>query len=108
MQDRRKYIIYGFILLLFTGWSCNSEIEQHGQHYQKYNDYLSLKKVVELMPISADTLYVRKILGNPINMGFDFRYTVDSTGPNRCPVGAVFHIDDKGKIDQQWIGEICE
>jgi hypothetical protein len=97
-----------FIIILFFVWSCKSEIEQCGQHYQKHNDYLSLKKVVELMPLSADTLYVKKILGNPINMGFDFRYLVDSTSPNRCPVGAVFHIDAQGKTDQQWMGEICE
>jgi hypothetical protein len=41
-------------------------------------------------------------------MGFDLRYLLDSVGPNDCVVGAVFHYDDQGRIDQKWIGEICE
>jgi hypothetical protein len=85
-----------------------TEIERFGQHYQKHNDYKSLSKVVELMKLEVDTTYVKSILGQPIDMGFDYRYLIDSTGPNGCVVGAVFHIGDGGKIDQKWIDEICE
>lgn len=96
-----------FIALLLLP-SCLSEIEQKGRHYQEEQDYESLARVVELMEVGADTAYVRSILGPPIDMGFDFRYTVDSTGPNGCVIGAVFHIDEQGKIDDKWIDEICE
>jgi hypothetical protein len=98
-------LIFSFFIL-----ACQSlsEIEKHGQHYQEHNDFQSLNKVVELMPLDSDTTYVRKILGEPIDMGFDFRYLIDSTGPNGCVVGAVFHISEEGKIDQKWLDEICE
>ncbi|UZR98097.1 hypothetical protein [Chondrinema litorale] len=85
-----------------------TEIEQYGQHFQQHQDYNSLSKVLDLIGKTPDTSYVKKILGQPIEMGFDYRYLLDSTGPNGCVVGAVFHIDDIGKIDQKWIGEICE
>ena len=98
------------ILVLAFCLSCQSlsEIQKYGQHYQKYQDYASLSKVVELTPMDADTSYVKEILGEPINMGFDFRYLVDSIGPKGCVIGAVFHINEQGKIDQKWIDEICE
>lgn len=60
------------------------------------------------MKLEVDTSYVKSILGEPIDMGFDYRYTVDSIGPNGCTVGAVFHIGEDGRIDQKWIDEICE
>ena len=41
-------------------------------------------------------------------MGFDYRYLIDSVGPKGCVMGAVFHIDENGKIDQKWLDEICE
>jgi hypothetical protein len=85
-----------------------NNIKKFGQHYQKNKDYLNLKKVVDLMPLGTDRSEVKRILGDPIDMGFDFRYLLDSTGPNGCKVGAVFHINNKGKIDQKWIYEICE
>jgi len=84
-----------------------AEIEKFGQHYQEYRDYQSLSKVVDLLEIGSDTAYVRKILGEPIDFGFDYRYTVDSAGPNGCTIGAVFHLSS-GKVDDKWIDEICE
>jgi hypothetical protein len=64
--------------------------------------------VVDLLPPGSDTARVKDILGEPIDMGFDYRYTLDSVGPTGCVVGAVFHIDEQGKIDQKWLDEICE
>ncbi len=99
--------VFGIFLFLSA---CHplSEIEQYGQHYQKHQDYTSLSKVVELIELAVDTIYVQTILGEPIDMGFDYRYLVDSIGPKGCTIGAVFHISDEGKIDQKWINEICE
>jgi len=94
-------------LLLFACVSL-PVIEQYGKHYQKYHDYESLNKVVELVQLGQDTAYVKKLLGEPINMGFDFRYLIDSTSAKGCAIGAVFHIDEAGKIDQKWLDEICE
>ncbi len=105
MKKISKYLLP--IIVLF-GCSSNTEIEKFGKHYQKNNDYESLSKVVELMKLGADTAYVKQILGEPINMGFDYRYTIDSIGPNGCAIGAVFNINKDGKIDQKWIDEICE
>ncbi len=85
-----------------------AEIEILGQHYQKHNDFESLKKVVELVSLEVDKEYVKSILGEPIDMGFDYRYLVDSTGVKGCAFGAVFHINEAGKIDQKWVDEICE
>ncbi|MCB0706771.1 MAG: hypothetical protein KDC34_15755, partial [Saprospiraceae bacterium] len=85
-----------------------SEIEKYGKHFQQHEDFESLNQVVNLLELGADTTFVKKILGEPINMGFDFRYLIDSIGPNNCVVGAVFHIDEQGKIDQKWLDEICE
>lgn len=96
------------ILMSFCACNDNSDIEKYGKHYQLHGDYQSLEKVVELMDSAVDTTYVKKILGEPIDMGFDYRYLVDSTGAEGCPIGAVFHINEEGRIDQQWIGEICE
>ncbi len=101
----RKNLLF-FALLLVV--ACQSEIERAGSHYQQHQDYESLAKVVELMEPGADTAYVRTILGTPIDMGFDLRYTVDSTGPKGCTIGAVFHYDQQGKVDDKWIDEICE
>lgn len=103
-------IISVSILLLLLCFSCNqpAEIETLGKHYQKHNDFESLNKVVELLPLDSDTTYVKSILGDPIDMGFDYRYLIDSTGPNGCVMGAVFHIAENGTIDQKWLDEICE
>lgn len=90
--------------------SCRSEKDmmKWGNHYQKYNDYNSLNKALQLMPTHITTAQVKVILGEPIDNGFDYRYMVDSTGVNHCPVGAVFNIDSAGKITHWWIDEICE
>lgn len=85
-----------------------SPIYIHGKHYQSDQDYTSLAKVVELLELGTDTSTLRQILGEPIDMGFDYRYLLDSVGPQDCVVGAVFHIDENGKIDQKWLDEICE
>ena len=85
-----------------------SELEKHANHFKWYKDSYSLNQVVEQLPEGADTTLVKKLLGEPIDMGFDYRYLLDSVSPTGCIVGAVFHIDDKGKIDQKWLGDICE
>jgi hypothetical protein len=99
-----------FILFLVSVFGCSSasELEKLGQHYQKHQDYESLRKVVALIPLNADTAFVQSILGEPIDMGFDYRYLVDSTSQEGCAIGAVFHIGEDGKIDQKWIDAICE
>lgn len=90
--------------------SCSGarKLEITGQHFQDYRDHESLQRVVKMIRLGTDTSRVRQILGAPIDMGFDFRYTLDSVGPNGCVIGAVFHIDEAGKIDQKWLDEICE
>jgi len=60
------------------------------------------------MPEDITTSQIKEILGEPIDNGFDYRYLVDSTGENNCPVGAVFTIDQENKIKHRWIDEICE
>lgn len=84
------------------------ELVKLGKHYQKKQDYASLNKAMNLIPLGADTSLLRKTLGKPIDMGFDYRYLIDSTGPTGCVVGAVFHYNGEGKIDQKWLDEICE
>ena len=106
MSKTTKFL---FLTLLFSvGCSQDTAIEKHGKHYQEHNDYESLYQVVDLLPMDADTTYVKTILGDPIDMGFDYRYLIDSTGVKGCVIGAVFHISETGKIDQKWIDEICE
>jgi hypothetical protein len=104
----KKLANYLIICVFILGCNTEHALQKYGSHYQKFSDYRSLHKVVKLMPMNSDTSFVKKVLGIPIDMGFDYRYLVDSTGPNGCPVGAVFHINDSGKIDQKWIDEICE
>lgn len=104
-----KKIIILFILLgFFYGCKQSSKLEQYGLHYQKYKDYKSLESAMYLFPKVVETGQVKKILGEPIDNGFDYRYLVDSLGENNCPVGAVFNIDAKGSITNRWLGEICE
>ena len=104
----RKLLKYLFAIVLLFACKTVDDITKFGQHYQQYQDYESLSEVVKLTPEEADTSYIKNILGEPIDMGFDYRYLLDSSGPNGCVVGAVFHINENGKIDQKWIGEICE
>ena len=103
---KKSLYFLGFNFLFI--WGCTSQIAKYGQHYQKYQDYESLVKVLELAEKNIDTSYVKNILGEPIDMGFDYRYLIDSTGENGCVLGVVFHIGEYGQIDQRWFGEICE
>lgn len=97
-----------FTISLLTFACPMSPIYIHGKNYQQDQDYASLAKVLEQLELGTDTSIVRQILGEPIDMGFDYRYLLDSVGPKGCVVGAVFHIDERGKIDQKWLDEICE
>ena len=102
--------ILSVVYLVLSTFSCQgpNELEKLGQHYQNFKDYESLEKVVEIIDLNVDTSFVRDILGDPIDMGFDFRYLIDSVGEKGCVIGAVFHINEQGEIDQKWIDEICE
>jgi len=102
---RMKKLLFA---VLFMSCAPGKSVFNSGRHYQQHQDYTSLQQVVNKIKLGADTALVRSVLGEPIDMGFDYRYLIDSTGPNGCTIGAVFHIDEAGKIDQKWIGEICE
>ncbi len=99
---------FGFLFLLIFQCKSLSDLEIYGRAYQEKQDYESLRQVVDLFELGVDTTQIKAILGEPIDMGFDYRYLIDSVGPNGCVIGAVFHIDEAGKIDQKWIDEICE
>ena len=96
------------LMQVLFGCSQPEEVVRHGKHYQQHRDYYSLSCVVNLVKQDADKAYLKKILGEPIDMGFDYRYLIDSTGENGCPIGAVFHFSDQKVVDDLWIGEICE
>ena len=104
----KKHINCLFLLALFSGCAPKEDVVKYGQHYKKHQDFKSLVKAVELMPTAITTSQVKKILGEPIDNGFDYRYLTDSISPNKCPVGAVFNIDVQGKIIHRWVDEICE
>jgi hypothetical protein len=111
LQNPSSSFLYAASLLIFfflAHCQSPSEIEKWGLAYQKNKDFNSLQQVVNLLPPDADTALVKMLLGEPIDMGFDYRYLIDSVGANNCTIGAVFHIDDHGKIDQKWVDEICE
>lgn len=105
MLQTLKYI---FLFALIYSCTPKSEMEKYGRHYQKHNDYKSLVEAVKLMPANITPNEVKGILGEPIDNGFDYRYLVDSIGVNNCTIGAVFNIDQEGKITNKWIDEICE
>ncbi len=88
--------------------ASDDSLAEQGSAYQMTQSFEALQYVVDNLPAGSDTSLVKSILGEPIDMGFDYRYLVDSIGPKGCVMGAVFHIDDQGMIDQQWTGEICE
>lgn len=100
-------IIPIFILIIGIV-ACQSDLEEYGQQYQKNGELATLKKAFPLLETETDTAIIKKILGEPIDMGFDFRYLTQKTGENGCVIGAVFHIDEHGRIDDRWMGEICE
>ncbi len=100
-----------FVGLLLATTACG--IRQHpawghGQHYQRFTDGASLAAALAAIPLGSPKAKVAKLLGEPIDMGFDYRYLLDSLGEKGCVVGAVFHINDQGLVDDKWIGEICE
>ena len=95
-------------IITITLLGCQTELQKLGNRYQKNGDFQSLEKAIALLQTETDTANIRKILGEPIDMGFDFRYLTEKTGENNCVIGAVFHIDEFGKVDDRWIGEICE
>jgi len=98
------------IAIVFTACTpaTNESLSEKGTAYQLTQSFDALQYVVDNLPEGSDTSFVKAILGEPIDMGFDYRYLVDSIGPDGCVMGAVFHIDDQGLIDQKWTGEICE
>ena len=100
-----KYL-WGCLILILV--SCQSDLQKYGQQYQQNGQLKSLEKAVALLQTETDTAIIRKILGEPIDMGFDFRYLTEKNGENGCVIGAVFHINEYGKVDDRWIGEICE
>ena len=104
----KKHIHYLFLLALISSCASKEAVFVYGKQYQKNKDYKSLVQAVELMPSAITTQQVKKILGEPIDNGFDYRYLVDSTGVNNCTIGAVFNIDLQGKITHRWVDEICE
>jgi hypothetical protein len=104
----RAKSIFFLLLPILAGCHIEKRITEYGRHYQQYSDYKSLQKVVRLISLPTDTTYIQTVLGAPENYGFDYRYYTDSTSLNKCPVGAVFHINANGKIDSKWIDEICE
>jgi outer membrane protein assembly factor BamE (lipoprotein component of BamABCDE complex) len=104
----KKHIHYLFLLALISSCAPKEAVFVYGKQYQKNKDYKSLVQAVELMPSAITTQQVKKILGEPIDNGFDYRYLVDSTGVNNCTIGAVFNIDLQGKITHRWVDEICE
>lgn len=104
----RYFYITTIVAALAISISCKSEIQKCGDHYQKYNDFKSLQRVVHLVGLPSDTTIIKQLLGQPIDMGFEYRYLVDSTGPNDCMVGAVFTVNRDGIVTNKWIGEVCE
>lgn len=107
----KKVISVLFFILLLAACTepvPESPLERAAKSYRQQGDAASLQRVIDLLEPEADTARVRELLGEPIDMGFDYRYLLDSTGENGCVVGAVFHVGEGGLIDQKWIGEICE
>ena len=104
MKYSKPLVLLG---LLFV-FACKSPLDKHAAHYREHQDAASLKEVVKLFPQGADTTQVLKLLGEPIDFGFDYRYLTEELSEDNCAMGAVFHIDEAGKIDDFWYGAICE
>jgi len=94
-------------LLLFLLLSCSPKLSPSA-HYQKYGDITSLQAAFKQIPMQADTLILKRILGEPVDFGFDYRYYSDSIGPKGCPVAAVFWINELGEVTGREIFEVCE
>ena len=102
----RNLVCAAFLLISLL--ACQSEVEKYGQLYQQKGDLANLEKALSFLQTETDTAVIKSILGEPIDMGFDYRYLTEQVGENKCVIGAVFHIDENGQIDDRWIGEICE
>ena len=101
--------LLSIVFVLFFCLSCASKIKKIANQFNEKNDYSSLQQFVELLPLESDTTILVDLLGMPtVKTSFDYRYIIDSVSDNRCPIGGVFHFNNKGKIDQKWVGEICE
>jgi len=97
-----------FIIVSLFIFSCLPPIQKYGKHYQKHGDVISLEKAIDLIPVGSEKTYIQEILGEPIDFGFDYRYLTDSIGENGCPIGAVFGLDEEGKVSWKSVFEICE
>ncbi len=88
-------LILALLLTLFI-IACDStqSLQQQARKFQQHQEYKYLQQVMTLLPENIDTTYVKNLLGEPIDMGFDYRYVTDSVSPQGCAVGAVFHIDE--------------
>ena len=98
------FVCVSFILI----FASRSKVERYGENYKQNKDIKSLERAVELIEVGCDTSYLKQILGEPINFGFDYRYLTNTKGENGCPMGAVFWIDSLGTVSSQGILEICE
>jgi hypothetical protein len=99
-------LLLSAILLFCMSISCQ-DISVVGKHYQQYNDFKSLDKILGKIDIGLDTSSLKTLLGEPVDFGFDWRYLSDSIGENGCPLGAVFTIS-KGVVINKDMIEICE
>jgi len=105
MENSLKILI---LFLLLYGCSADKKLVKYGKEFHENRTYQNLNQVVELMPLNIDSSYVIKIMGEPIDNGFDLRYLLDSIGPNGCYIGVVFQVNQKGIVYKKWIDEICE
>ncbi len=94
-------------LSLLLAATCHSTPDA-AAHYRKYHDIASLQAAFRQIPAQADTSILKKILGQPDDFGFDYRFYSDSVGPKGCPVAAVFWIDQNGQVTGREIFEVCE
>jgi hypothetical protein len=95
------------VLSLLLAFVLLAPVRCHARHYRQHHDFRSLSKVTELIKPGVDTSYVRKILGAPVDMGFEYRYLTDSVSADNCPVGAAFSIDN-GIVTNIFIVAFCE
>lgn len=97
--------LFALLLLLLT--ACQT-LAKFGRCYQQTRNPECLQQVLVRMETGVDTAYLKEVLGEPIDMGFDYRYLVDERSEDGCPMGAVFHIGEGGKVSDMWYGAICE
>ncbi len=98
----------GVCVLMLAACATETEAERYGKEYQQNKSLESLQRATAFIEVGADTTYVKSILGQPIDMGFDYRYLTDSLGESGSQIGAVFGIDQNGKVSWKDIFEIRE